>query len=427
MTFYPIILMLILFAINVPIAYSLIISTLYYFLFINNSLPIQMVLQRMVSASESFPILAIPFFVTAGTIMNYSGITSRLMQLADLLVGHIVGGMGHVNVLLSTMMGGLSGSSNADAAMQSKILVPEMEKRGYSKGFSAAVTATSSIITAIIPPGINLIIYGFLADVSIGKMFVAGILPGTLMCLSLMVVVSIISRKRGYPPSREKRATFKEILQQLKSSIWALLVPFGLIMGLRLGIFTPTEAGALTVIYSLIIGVFIYKELKLEHLPSIIEESVLVTSTVMFILVAASAFSYYMSWERIPQMTSQILINMASNKYIFLLLVNILLIFLGMFIEGTASLIILTPLLVPTAVKLGINPIHFGIVMVLNICIGGVTPPFGTMMFVVCSILKLPIMTYVKEVMPFLIALLAVLFLSTYAPGIIMLLPNLLG
>lgn len=426
MSFLPIILMFILFAFNVPIAYSLITSTLFYFLFINDTMPIQMVLQRMVSGSESFPLLAIPFFVTAGSIMNYSGISSRLMKLAEVLVGHVVGGLGQVNVLLSILMGGLSGSSNADTAMQCKILVPEMVKRGYSKGFSGAVTATSSLITAIIPPGINLIIFGFLANVSVGKMFIAGIIPGLLMGTFLMIVVAIISRKRQYPPSRDKRASFIEVLEQVKVSIWALLLPLGIIMGLRVGMFTPTEAGALAVFYSLIVGFFIYKELKPKHLPAIIQETVQITSVVMLIIVAASAFSYYMSWERIPQMASQILIDLSSNKYVFILLVNILLLVLGMFIEGTASLIILTPLLVPTAIQLGIDPVHFGIMMVMNICIGGVTPPFGTMMFVVCSILEMPMVTYIKEAMPFIIALLLVLVLVSYIPGIPLLLPNLI-
>ena len=426
MGFLPIVVLFILFALNVPVAFSLIVSTLTYFLFINTSMPIDLVIQRMISSAESFPLLAVPFFITAGSVMNYSGISSRLMDTAEVLVGHLRGGLAQVNVVLSTLMGGVSGSANADAAMESKILVPQMIKRGFSPAFSAAVTAASSVITPIIPPGIGLIIYAFMADASVGKMFLAGYIPGILLCVGLMITVHFIARKRNYEPIRDRHASLLEIFRQIRHSSWALFLPFGIILGLRFGMFTPTEAGAMTVVYSMIVGFFVYRELKLSHLPKIIIESLLGTSAVMLIICAASAFGYYMSWEQLPQKVTQYLLMLTKNKWILLIILNFFLLFLGMFIEGTASLIILTPLLVPTVTALGIDPIHFGIILVVNLTIGGVTPPFGTLMFLVCSIVRVPLVDFIREVTPLIISLIITLFLITFSPGLITFLPNLI-
>lgn len=425
MGFIPIAVMFTLFALNVPVAFGLILSTLIYFLFINTGMPVDMIFQRMIASSESFPLLAVPFFITAGAVMNYAGISNKLMAMADVISGHMVGGLAQVNVVLSTLMGGVSGSANADAAFDSKVLVPEMVKRGYSPAFSAAITAASATISPIIPPGIGLILYAFMANVSVGKMFLGGYIPGILMCIALMIAVHIISKKRGYVPSREKRATMKEIFKQTIDSSWALFMPFGIILGLRVGMFTPTEAGAMAVFYSVIVGFFIYKKLKIEHIPQILVESVLGTSAVMLIIVAASAFGYYMSWERLPQTITAYLTGVTTNPVVFLLIINLFLLFIGMFIEGTASLIILTPLLVPVVLALGIDPIHFGLVMVVNLTIGGVTPPFGTLMFLTCSIIRIPISEFIKEALPFIGVLLAVLFLITYVPGLVTVIPNL--
>jgi tripartite ATP-independent transporter DctM subunit len=426
MGFLPIFVLFFFFALNLPVAFSLITATLTYFLFINTSMPVDLIFQRMISSAESFPLLAVPFFITAGAVMNYSGISSRLMDMAEVLSGHLRGGLAQVNVVLSTLMGGVSGSANADAAMESKILVPQMIKRGMSPAFSAAVTASSSVISPIIPPGIGLIIYAFIANASVGKMFIAGYVPGLMMCIALMITVSIVAKRRGYEPTRERRASFGEIFRQFRHSSWALFLPFGIILGLRFGMFTPTEAGAMTVVYSLIVGFFVYKELRIEHLPTIIVESVLGTAAVMLIICAASAFGYYMSWEQLPQKVTEHLLTITKNPMLLLLIINAFLLFIGMFIEGTASLIILTPLFVPALAALGIDPIHFGIVMVVNLTIGGVTPPFGTLMFLVCSILNIPLTDFIKEVIPFIIALIIVLFIITFIPGLVTFLPNLI-
>lgn len=421
----PIIILFILFFMRVPVAYSMLISTLIYFMFFNHTMPVDMVVQRLVSSTESFPYLAIPFFACAGVVFNYAGITQRLMGLAEVLVGHVKGGLGQVNVLLSTLMGGLSGSANADAAMETKILVPEMVKLGYGKGFSTVVTAATSCITPIIPPGIILILYAVAADVSIAKMFFAGYLPGLLICLALMFTVHVISKKRNYAPSREKRATLKEVLREVVKSIWALFLPFGILMGLRFGMFTPTEAGAVSVVYAVIVGVFVYRELKWKHFPAILLESVEATAGVMFIIGAANAFGSYLTWERIPITVSEALIGNISNPYVLLLVINILLLIVGCFFEGGAAMILLAPLLVPAVKALGIDLVHFGIIMSINLTIAGFTPPFGTMMFVTTSIAGVKLEDYIKECLPFLAALVGILMLLTFFPQIVLFIPNL--
>lgn len=424
--FLPIILVFLLYFSSIPISFALFGSTLFYFGLIDQTSPVALLLQKFVTSTQSFPLLAIPFFVMAGSIMNYSGISKRLMQFADVLTGHLPGGLAQANVLLSMLMGGVSGSANADAAMQSKMLVPEMEKRGYDKSFSTAITAASSAVTPVIPPGINLIIYALIASCSVGRMFAAGYLPGLLMTLSLMVTVHLISKKRKYVAVRDKKASSKEIFKQGIDSIWALLFPFGIIMGLRIGLFTPSEAGAVAVLYCVVIGRFVYKELKKEDFIPIMKETIYGTSAVVLIIVAANIFGYYLNWERIPQMITSFLLGVTNNKYLMLLLFNILLLLIGMFIEGGAALIILAPLLVPVATSLGVDVIHFGLICIVNIMIGGLTPPFGSMMFTTCSITGCELQDFTKEVIPFIGALLVSLMLITYLPIITLVLPNLI-
>ena len=423
----PLIILFFLFLIKVPIAYAMLISTLSYFLFNPGAMDTQFLIQRLVASMESFVFLAIPFFTCAGVIFNYSGITSRLIRLAVSLVGHLRGGMGHVNIVLSTMMGGLSGSANADAAMQAKVIVPEMTKLGYGKSFSTVVTSASSVITPIIPPGIILILYATVANVSIEKMFYAGYIPGIIMMFGLMILTRYISIKRGYKAVTEKRATGKEILSSLKDSVWALLLPLGIIMGLRFGIFTPTEAGAVSIVYAIIVGKFIYKELKFSDLKYILLESATISAGIMFILAAAQAFGSYLTWERIPIMISDALTANITEPWMFLLIVNIMLLVVGCFFDGGAAMVLLAPLLVPTAMAMDIDLVHFGIVMCINLAIAGFSPPFGSMMFVTTSITKTKIEDYIKESWPYLAVLILVLIILTYLPQVTMLIPNLLS
>ena len=317
--YLPIIIAFILYFSGVPVAFALIGSALFYFGVIDHNSPVDLIFQKFVTSAQSFPLLAIPFFVMAGSIMNYAGISGKLMSMADVLTGHMKGGLAQSNVLLSCLMGGVSGSANADAAMECKMLVPEMEKRGYSKGFSAAITAASSAVTPIIPPGIDLIIYALLAKVSVAKMFAAAYLPGFVIAACLMVCVHFIAVKRGYLPSRDKKATAKEIAKQCADSLWALLFPLGIVLGIRIGLFTPSEAGAFAVAYCLLVGVFIYKGLRWEHIPKIFVETINGTATVILIIVAANVFGYYMTWEMIPMHLTTVLLNVTSNKWLMLL------------------------------------------------------------------------------------------------------------
>ncbi len=424
--YIPILIAFVLYFSGVPVAFALFGSALFYFGVIDHNSPVDLIFQKFVTSAQSFPLLAIPFFVMAGSIMNYAGISDKLMKMADVLTGHMKGGLAQSNVLLSCLMGGVSGSANADAAMECKMLVPEMEKRGYSKGFSAAITAASSAVTPIIPPGIDLIIYALLAKVSVAKMFAAAYLPGFVIAACLMVCVHFIAVRRSYKPTRDKKASGREIAKQCGDSLWALLFPLGIVLGIRIGLFTPSEAGAFAVAYCLFVGIFIYKGLKWEHIPKIFLETIDGTATVILVIVAANVFGYYLTWEMIPMSITNLLLGVTSNKWLMLLLVNILLLIMGMFLEGGAALIIVAPLLIPVVTKLGVDPIHFGTMCIVNIMIGGLTPPFGSMMFTCMSITGCKLNDFVKECFPFIIAEIIGLLLVTFIPWISMLLPNLI-
>ena len=421
----PLVVLAILLVVNAPVALALAFAALSFFL-VAEGVPIRLFVQRLVSATESFPLLAVPFFILAGIVMNEAGITRRMMALADVFAGHMVGGLARVNVLLSTLMGGMSGSANADAAMQSTMLVPEMAQRGYDRAFAAAVTAFSAIITAIIPPGIGLILYGFLANVSIGRLFLAGIVPGVMICALLLIAVGRISRVQGYPPSRPQRAGWAERGRVMADAVWALLIPVGILGGIRLGWYTPTEAGAIAVLYAVFVGRVIYRDLRLLQLPRMFVEAAIATSVIMLIICAAQAFGFFMSWERIPTRVSTAMLLLTENPLLLLLLINLLLLLIGAILEGGAALIILTPLFVPLLTPLGVDPIHFGTVMVLNLTIAGVTPPIGTLMFTTCAISGVRVSDFVRRALPLYAVMAASLLLVTFVPQISLWLPDLI-
>jgi tripartite ATP-independent transporter DctM subunit len=425
MTLWPALLMFVFLALNMPIAISLLAPTLLFF-FIGGDLPIDLITQRVVASTDSFPLLALPFFVLAGSIMNAAGITHRLLNLAEAFVGHFVGGLAQINVLLATMLGGLTASANADAAMLAKMLGPTMVKRGYSAGFAAASVAFASTIVAMIPPSIGMIVYAYLANISVGRLFIAGIVPGLLIAATLMIVIYFVSKKRGYVPARTKMASGRELWAAFKSAIWALSLPIFIIIGIRGGVFTPTEAGAIAVLYSIFVGIVLHRELSWKNIPEILSESVKSTATIMFIICGAATFGYYMVWENIPTEIANTLTALTDSPGMMLLLINVLLLLLGMVIEGTAAMILLTPILAPVVLALGIDPIHFGVVMVFNLTLGGVTPPVGTLLFTASNVLKVPLMETVKESLPLLLALLALLALLTIVPQISLFLPSLL-
>lgn len=423
MTWIPLIVMLALLLMNMIVGVAISVAALAFF-FLQGALPSELFVQRLVAATHSFPLLAIPFFIFAGVIMNRTNITQRLMQFVDVFVGHRVGGLAKVNILLSTLMGGMVGSANADAAMQSKILVPEMRRAGYAGDYATAVTATSSIISAIIPPSIGLILYGYLADASIGRLFLAGLVPGFLICIALIWIAGYIAKQRGFQTSRYHPPSVAEKWQAARSSFWVLLLPVLIIAGIRSGFFTPTEAGSAAATYALILG-FCDRSVCWKDIPSMIEETVLSTAVVMFIICAATALGFYMSWEQIPTRVATALLSITENPTQLLLIINALLLVTGLFLEGSSGLILLTPILAPVVVELGVDPVHFGIVMVLNLTIGGVTPPMGTLMFVSCAITGVSIRAFSRAVAPFLAVMIALLLLLTLVPQISMTLPNL--
>jgi len=419
----PVIVMIVLFALGTPIAFAIAISALSFFL-VSGEMPLNIFVQKMVTATDSYPLLAIPFFVLAGAIMNRAGITRRLLALADALVGHMTGALAQMCTVLATLLGGLTASSSADAAMLAKVLGPEMTRHGYSRAFAAVITSCAAIITALIPPSIGLIIYGYIADTSVGRLFVGGIVPGLLLAGSLMVVTALISKRRGYLPMRQARAGWPELARAFRDALWALSIPVFIIVGIRYGIFTPTEAGAITVIYAVLVGAFWHRELKLSQAYPILLEATLATAVIMLIICCASAFGYYMTWERIPPKIAAWIVSLTREPWLLLLAINLLLVVVGMLIEGTAALILLTPILVPVVTKLGVDPVHFGLIIVLNLTIGGVTPPVGTLMYTTSAILKVPLDKFTREAMPFLGAMFLVLFLITYIPGLVLWLPN---
>ena len=420
----PAIVMCVLFALGTPIAFAIAISALSFFL-IDGGVPLNIFVQKMVSATDSYPLLAIPFFVLAGAIMNRAGITRKLLGLADALAGHMTGALAQMCTVLATALGGLTASSSADAAMLAKIFGPEMTRHGYSPAFAAVITSCASIITALIPPSIGLIIYGYIADASVGRLFIGGIVPGILLAGSLMLVTAIISRRRGYLALRSHFAGRAAVGRAFREALWALSIPVFIIVGLRYGFFTPTETGAITVLYVIAVGIFAYRSLRLSDLPGLLKETALDTASVMLMICAASVFGFYLAWERIPPQMAAWLVSLTRDPTLLLLLINLMLIVLGTAVEGTSALIILTPIFVPILTKLGIDPVHFGVVLVTNLTIAGVTPPVGQMMFISSQVLKVPMEDYTLEVLPYLGVMMGVLVLLTLFPQLTLWLPNL--
>ncbi|MGE4275604.1 MAG: TRAP transporter large permease [Lawsonibacter sp.] len=408
------IVMLVLLFLKVPVYISILGGSAIYFL-LNPSVNPVVFAQQAITGTESISLLAIPFFVCAGIFMNYTGVTKRIMDFCAVITGRMSGGLAQVNVLLSTLMGGLSGSNLADAAMEAKMLVPEMEAKGFSKEFSSVVTAASSMITPLIPPGIAMILYGCIADVSIGKLFMSGLGVGTLLCASMMVLVRFVAKRRGYAPLRTEKITKKEFVAASKPAILPLCLPIIIIGGIRLGIFTATEAGAIAIIYAMILGIA-YREMHMKDMLQGLKETVCTTASIMLIVSAATVFSWILTKERIPQQLTAYIVQVIDNKYIFLFIINIFLLFVGMFIEGNASMIILVPLLAPIAASYGISEIQFAMVYIFNNAIGALSPPMGTLMFVTCGITKCKTGAFIKEAVPFYILLAVDLLLLTYVP-----------
>lgn len=409
-----------------PIAFAIGITAVFTFLRMEAPTLMQMVPQRFYSGVDIFALMAMPFFMLAGDIMNRIQITNRLVQLANSLVGHIRGGLAHVNIVVSIFFAGLTGAAVSDTAALGTMLIPEMEKAGYDRKFAAAVTAASSIIGPIIPPSIIMVIYGSMMGVSIAGLFAAGIVPGVLMGAILMLFAGVISKKRNYPIG-EKRASLKDVAISFKKSIIPLLMPVIILGGILSGVFTPTEAAAVAVGYALLVGFFIYRNLKIKDLPSLLYDMVKNNGSVFIILAAAAILGWILAIEQIPELVGAAITSITENKFLVLLIINGILLVLGMFMDMTAAIIILGPILHPLAVSVGVNPLHFGIIMVVNLNIALMTPPLGACLFVACGISKLSLEQISKEIIPFILAEIAVLLLVTYIPIISLFIPRLLG
>jgi tripartite ATP-independent transporter DctM subunit len=406
-----------------PIAVSLLVAGLSY-LFITGKVDTIIAAQRSATGLDSFPLLAIPFFMLAGNLMNKTGVTARIFNLARALVGHIPGALGHVNVLASMIFAGMSGSAVADAAGLGAIEIKAMTEDGYDKDFSAAITAASATIGPIIPPSISFVVYGLVAGVSIGGMFLGGFIPGCLMGLALMITVFVISRKKGY--KIHQRPPLRETFRMFIAALPALLVPVLIVGGILGGIFTPTEAGAFAVLYTLIIGM-VYKEIRLVNVPHVLLETALTAGNTLFIIAITGFISWILTLEQVPILMAEWITKIAPHPTVFLLLLNLILLFLGCFLAAQPVIIMFTPIILPVAKLMGISPIHLGVVMVLNLMIGLITPPVGLCLYIVSDISELPVLRVVKALIPFMIPLICVLLLITYFPGLVLFLPKLFG
>ena len=387
---------------------------MYYF--IASSIPLITLPQKMFGGMNSFVLLCVPGFILAGNLMNQGGITYRIIDFANSLVGHIRGGLGQANIVASMVFAGISGTATADSASLGAILIPAMEREGYDTDFSCAVTAASSCIGPIIPPSLPMIVAGTLTGLSVTKLFVAGVVPGLMLGFGMMLVCGSISRKRSYP-KREQQG-WPERRKAFFGAFWALLMTVIILYGIMGGICTPTEASILAVVYALIVGTLVYRELPIKEIPVIVRESACTTTSILMLIGFANVFAWVLSREQIPTLVANAMLGLTQNKYLILLMINILLLFVGTFMETNAALAILFPTLLGVATKVGVDPIHFAIITVLNLVLGLTTPPVGVCLFITSTVGKISLGKVAKAVLPFLVVNLMVLMLVTYCPAL---------
>ena len=408
---------------GIPVAFSLGIATL--FVISLTDIPIIIVFQRMFAGINSFVLICIPFFILMGNIMEKGGIARRIVNFSNLIIGRIKGGLAAVNVLASMFFGGISGSAVADTSSIGSMLIPMMNEEGYDRSFSVAITCTSSTIGLIIPPSNSMILYSFVAGgVSVAKLFAAGIIPGILVGIGLIIVGYIISVKQNYPS--HPLPSFKEAIKIIREALLSLFLVVIIVGGILGGVFTATEAAVFGAMYAFIITFFIYKELNLRDLPEIFLKTVYTTTIVMFLIATSTTFAYVLAIEEIPRLVASFLLSITTNKYILLFIINIVLLIVGMFMDMSPAILIFTPLLLPIATDLGLSPIHFGIIMLVNLCIGLCTPPVGTVLFVGLGIANMKMTQIIKPLLLFLIPMIIVLLLITYIEPITMFIPNII-
>jgi len=408
---------------GIPIAFVLGISSVLYLL--KTEMPFVLVSQRVFVGLDNFLLLAVPLFILAGKLMNASGITSRLVNFFYILIGHIRGGLAYVNIIASIFFAGITGAGAADTAAIGSIMIPAMKKEGYSSEYSGAVTAISSTIGPTIPPSIAMVVYGAISETSIARLFLGGFIPGLLLGFAQLVVAAYYARRQKFPV-REKIISFRTVTKGFFNTLLAILMPVILLGGILSGVFTPTEAAGVAVLYAVIVGFFIYRELKVWTLLSILYETSILSGTVLIILAMAHLFGWILAAESIPEIVAKAMTSVTQNPILILLLINVLLLFVGTFMETLAAIILLTPILLPLAQSIGLDPVHFGVILVVNLNIGLATPPLGVCLIVASPIAETPLERIALAAVPFLIASICVLLFISYVPHAVMLVPNLL-
>lgn len=417
------IIFLVLLLIGVPIAFSLGLSSLFY-LFTNN-IPLTVISQKFYSGMDSFTLLCIPGFMLAGALMNGGGITRRILNFCNSFLGHFRGSLALVNIVASMVFAGISGTAIADVCSLGSMLIPAMVDDGYDDDFSVAVTAASSVVGPIIPPSVPMVIAGSCVSISVGKMFQAGIIPGILLGMALCIPTYIISVKRNYP--RHDRAGWKVRLETTKDAIWAMLMPVILLGGILSGVFTPTEASIVTCVYALVVGVFVYKEIQITDVPRIVWENIRACASIIVLIGLANVFAYILTAERIPQMVANSILSITDNRIVVILLINVVLLFVGMFMESLAAILITFPVLLPVATAVGMEPVHFALMAILNLMLGLTTLPVGMCVCTGAQIGKISAFKAFKATIPFLATSLIVLMLVSFIPQLTLWIPSILN
>ncbi|MEH7342973.1 TRAP transporter large permease [Bacillus sp. JJ1532] len=410
--------------IGVPIAISLGVSALVAIYF-GSTLPLDIITQKAFTSLDSFPLLAIPFFMLAGILMGKGGVSKRLLDLATTMVGWMTGGLSMVTIVACMFFAAISGSGPATVAAIGGFMIPAMIAKKYDGGYAAAVSASAGSIGVIIPPSIPFVLYGVIGSVSVGSLFLAGIIPGLLIGIGLMITSYFISKKKGYKPEQVQKFDFKSVLKATNDAKWALLIPVIILGGIYGGIFSPTEAAVVAVVYALIIGMFVYKELDWKSVFESFREAVVINATTMIIIGLSVSFAYFMTLEQIPNDISTFLTELSTNPYIILIAINILLLIVGMFIDTISALVVLTPILLPIVIAVGVDPIHFGVILVANLAIGFITPPLGVNLFVASSVGKVKFERIVHAIIPFMVSMIICLLVITFIPALSLWLPGL--
>jgi tripartite ATP-independent transporter DctM subunit len=414
---------LVLLAMGMPVAFAIGISGALFFLQ-HPELPATIPIQLTISQTQNFALLAVPLFILAGNFMNKSGITEQLLRLATVIAGRMRGGLAQVSVAMAALMGSVSGSCIADAAMQTRMLGGEMLKRGMTPGYAAGVLAFGSLLTPIIPPGIGFILYGSVGQVSIGRLFAAGILPAFMLWAGLAIAIAVTAKRRGLEPERREPVTIGEAGRAVWGGIGAILFPLILIVGLRMGVFTPSEIGAFAVVYAVAVGVAGYRKLKRASFGEALEGSLVDVGAVMFLIALSGIFGYGIVFERVPEVVSEAILGLTGNVHGVMALIVVLTLLAGCFVDGSVLIIMLTPIFLPLVRELGVDPVHFGLVFIVAATIGNFTPPVGAAMYAVCSILKTPVGAYTRESLPFLFVVTIVTLLLIFIPELVLVVPD---